>query len=68
MWWPGIGGYYVGSCVFNNVSFLSYFLTLTPSVDGFAELPATILVIFASPKTYSYVLIHHMSYNKCFWN
>ena len=30
MWWPAIGG-----------SFLSYFLILTPSVNGFAELPAT---------------------------
>ena len=49
MWWPAIGGYYVGamsSCLFNNVSFLSYFLTLTPSVHGFAELPATLVSEF----------------------
>ena len=26
-----------------TVSFLSYFLTLTPSVNGFAELPATLI-------------------------
>ena len=32
-----------GSCLFNNVSFLSYFLILTPSVIGFAELPATLV-------------------------
>ena len=31
------------SCIFYNVSFLSYFLTLTPSVNGFAELPATLV-------------------------
>ena len=43
MWWPATGGYYVeaiGSCLFHNVSFLSYFLTFTPSMNGFAELPA----------------------------
>ena len=41
-----MGGYYVGakgSCLFNNVSFLSDFLTLTPSVNGFVELPATLV-------------------------
>ena len=46
MWWPAAGGYYVGalgSCLFNYVLFLSYFLTLTPSVNGFAELPATLV-------------------------
>ena len=40
--WLAVGYCYVGalgSCLFNNVSFLSYFLTLTPSVNGFAELP-----------------------------
>ena len=31
------------SCLFNYVSFLSDFLTLTPSVNGFAELPATLV-------------------------
>ena len=30
-----------GLCLFNNVSFLSYFLTLTPSVNGFAVQTAT---------------------------
>ena len=30
--------------LFNNVSFLSYFLTLTPSMNGFAELPATLVI------------------------
>ena len=42
MWWQAIRGYYIGamgSCLFNNVSFLSYFLTLTPSVIFFAEIP-----------------------------
>ena len=34
----------LGSCLFDNVSFLSYFLTLTPSMNDFAELPATRLV------------------------
>ena len=29
----------LGSCLFNNVSFVS----LTPSVNGFAELPATLV-------------------------
>ena len=41
MWWPAIGGYYVGAmglCLFNTVSSLSYFLTLRPSVNSFAEL------------------------------
>ena len=33
----------LGSCIFNNVSFLSYFLTLTPSVNGFALLPAPLV-------------------------
>ena len=33
----------MGSCLFNNVSFLSYFLNLTPSVYGFTELPATLV-------------------------
>ena len=33
----------LGSCLFNNVSFLTYFLTLTPSVNDFAELPATLV-------------------------
>ena len=28
---------------FVYVSFLSYFLTLTPPVNGFAELPATLV-------------------------
>ena len=39
MWWPALGGYYVGalgSCLFNNVSLLSYFIMLTPSVNGSA--------------------------------
>ena len=39
MWWPAIGRCYAGalsSCLFNNVLFLSNFLTLTPSEDGFA--------------------------------
>ena len=46
MWWPAIGGYYVGamgSCLFNNVSLLSYFLNVMPPVNGFAELPATLV-------------------------
>ena len=52
MWWPAIGGYHVGaigSCLFNNVSLLAYFLTLLPSVTlessvkCFAELPATLV-------------------------
>ena len=45
MWWSAISGYYagvLGSCLLNNVSFLSYFLILTPSVNCFAELPATL--------------------------
>ena len=33
----------LGSCLFNNVSYLSYFLILMPSVNGFAELPATLV-------------------------
>ena len=33
----------LGSCLFNNVSFLIYFLTLTPPVNGFAELPAILV-------------------------
>ena len=33
----------MGSCLFNNVSFLSYFLPLTFSVNGFVELPATLI-------------------------
>ena len=39
------GGCYVeatGSCLFNNVSILSHFLTLTPSVNGFPELPVNL--------------------------
>ena len=46
MWWPAIGLCYggaLGSCLFNKVSFLSYFLTLTPSVNDFAELPAILV-------------------------
>ena len=46
MWWPFVDGYYegaIGSCLFNDVLFLSYFLTLTPSVNGFAELPAILV-------------------------
>ena len=46
MWWPAIGGYCVGamgSYLFNNVSFLSYVLTLTPFVNGFGELLATLI-------------------------
>ena len=32
-----------GLCLFNNVSFHSYFFqTLMPSVNGYAELPATL--------------------------
>ena len=27
----------MGLCIFTNVSFLSYFLSFTPSVNGFAE-------------------------------
>ena len=30
-------------CLFNNVLFLSYFLTLTPSVIGFVDLPAMLV-------------------------
>ena len=40
MWWPAVGWCYAeafGSCLFNNVSFSSYFLILTPSVNGIAE-------------------------------
>ena len=33
----------LGSCLFDNVSFLSYFVTLAPSVKGFAEPPATLV-------------------------
>ena len=35
----------LGSRLFNNMSFLSYFLTLslTPSVNGFAELPTIVV-------------------------
>ena len=29
--------------VFKNMSFLSYFLSLMPSVNDFAELPATLV-------------------------
>ena len=43
----------LGSCLFNNMSFLSIFLTLTPSVNGFAELPATLV-----SKLGCYVDIH----------
>ena len=46
MWWPTIGKHYLGdlgASPFNSVSFFSYFLTLTPSVNGFAELPATLV-------------------------
>ena len=32
-----------GSCVFNNVSLFSYFINLTPSENGFAELSATLV-------------------------
>ena len=35
-----VGG--MSSCLFNNVSFLSYFLILTSPVNGFAELLATL--------------------------
>ena len=35
----------LGSCHLNSVSFLSYFLTLTPPVNGFAELQATLSLI-----------------------
>ena len=46
MWWPAICGYYVGamgSCLFNNMSFISYFLMLIPSVNGFVELSAKLV-------------------------
>ena len=33
----------MGTCIFNNVSFLSYFLTLTSSVNGVVDLPATLV-------------------------
>ena len=49
MWWPAIGCRHVGtlcSCFFNNVPFLSSFITLMPSVNGFAELPATLVSQF----------------------
>ena len=35
----------VDSCIINNVSFLSYFLSLTPCVIGFAEVPASYIVL-----------------------
>ena len=31
------------SCLFKNVSFVSYIIALMPSVNGFAELPATLV-------------------------
>ena len=34
----------LGSYLFNDVSFHSYFVTLTPSVNGFAEQPATLVI------------------------
>ena len=41
----------MGSCLFNNVSFLSYFLTLKPYVKGFAELIAwTFMLVFILSK------------------
>ena len=46
MWWPAVGRCYVGvlgSCLFNNVLFLSYFLTVMPFVNCFIELPATLV-------------------------
>ena len=45
LWWPVIGGYHVGTTgeyLFNNVSFVSYIITLMPSVNGSAELPVTV--------------------------
>ena len=33
----------MSSCLFNNVSFFSFFLTLTSAVNGFRELPATLV-------------------------
>ena len=41
MWWPVIGAL-LGSCLFNNESFLSYVLTL-PSLNSFVELSATLI-------------------------
>ena len=49
MSWLAIGRYYVGamdSCLFNTVSFRSYFLTLTPSMNGFAVLPVILVSKF----------------------
>ena len=46
MWWLVTDLCYVGalgSCLFNNVSFLSCFLILTSSANGFAEQPATLV-------------------------
>ena len=49
MWWPAIGGYYVmGSFLFNNVSFFSFFVILAPSLNNFAELSATLVSEFGS--------------------
>ena len=59
MWWLAIGGYYVaamGSFLF-NVSFLSYFLNLTPSVYGFTELPVKLY-------KYIYIIINYI-YTVC---
>ena len=45
MSWLAIGGHHIGtmdSCLFVNVSFLSYTLTLPTSMNGYAELTATI--------------------------
>ena len=41
MWWPATDGYYIGAMV--SLWVCSYFLTLAPSVNGFAELPATLV-------------------------
>ena len=39
-----------------------------PTTDLKKQMLEDILVIFTSPMTYAYVLIHHMNYNKCYRN
>ena len=50
----------MGSCLFNNVSFLSYFLTLMPSVNGWSVNFVIMSVFILSELDLNYIYIMYI--------
>ena len=54
----------MGSCLFNNVSFLSYFLTLMPSVNGWSVnlVIMSVFILCELGLNYIYIIYIYIMY------